>query len=203
MGGLSSKVIQELAPPFLLNFPGLFCFLLSFIVFIAFPKTKINLADLFMISGLFLMSLVARRSIAYLVFIGIIPLTRLIIDFIGDYKCKLLDEGYRGFMSYKSAKVFVFVFTIIIFGTAIFFNFSRNNLVDEYTYPIKACDYLLENVNTENMRLFNDFNYGSYIEFRGIPAFIDSRSEVYTKEYNDTNILEDTINISFRSKILY
>ena len=33
------------------------------------------------------------------------------------------------------------------------------------------------------MKIYNEYNYGSYLLFRGIPVFIDSRCDLYTKEY--------------------
>ncbi len=34
------------------------------------------------------------------------------------------------------------------------------------------------------MRLFNDFNYGSYLLFKDIPVFIDGRADVYDPVFN-------------------
>lgn len=34
------------------------------------------------------------------------------------------------------------------------------------------------------MRLFNDFNYGSYLLFKDIPVFIDGRADVYDPKFN-------------------
>ena len=47
------------------------------------------------------------------------------------------------------------------------------------------------------MRLFNDYNYGSYLLFRGIPVFIDSRADLYSPEFNEgCNIFNDYLSIS-------
>ena len=46
------------------------------------------------------------------------------------------------------------------------------------------------------MRIYNTFNYGSYIEYKGIKAFIDSRSGMFSEEFNDTTVLEDFNNIN-------
>ena len=47
------------------------------------------------------------------------------------------------------------------------------------------------------MKIYNHFDFGSYLELRKIPVFIDSRSEMYTKEFNEnTSILSDSYNIS-------
>ena len=49
-----------------------------------------------------------------------------------------------------------------------------------------------ENIDINNMRLYNEYNYGSYLLFRGIPVFIDSRADLYAPEFNkDPNDDED------------
>ena len=35
-----------------------------------------------------------------------------------------------------------------------------------------------------NIKIFNDYNYGSYLMYRGIPVFIDSRADVYDPKFN-------------------
>ena len=47
------------------------------------------------------------------------------------------------------------------------------------------------------MKLFNDYNYGSYLLFKGIPVFIDSRADLYSPEFNKgKDIFSDYLNIS-------
>ena len=43
------------------------------------------------------------------------------------------------------------------------------------------------------MRLFNDYDFGSYLILNNIPVFIDSRADLYTKEFNglDYDIFDD------------
>ena len=67
--------------------------------------------------------------------------------------------------------------------------------VNEKSYPVEACEYILANLDVENMRIFNGFNYGSYLEYKGIPVFIDSRSEMYTEQYNDITVFQDFVDI--------
>ena len=57
------------------------------------------------------------------------------------------------------------------------------------------------------MKIFNDYNYGSYMLLNDVPVFIDSRCDLYTPEFNGTynheekkyegrDIFTDYINIS-------
>jgi len=48
------------------------------------------------------------------------------------------------------------------------------------------------------MKLFNEYNFGSYILFKDIPVFIDSRADVYDPAFNgwEDDIFRDFINLS-------
>ena len=62
------------------------------------------------------------------------------------------------------------------------------------------------NISKEDFHLYNEYNYGSYLLYRGIPVFIDSRADLYTPEFNGKkneegkyvgrDIFSDCINIS-------
>ena len=73
-----------------------------------------------------------------------------------------------------------------------------DTFVDETAYPVKACDFILENIDLGEARFYNEYNYGSYMLFRGIPVFIDSRADLYAPEFNGKNedIFSDFINTS-------
>lgn len=61
-------------------------------------------------------------------------------------------------------------------------------------YPIDSVNYIKENIGN-NSRIFNEYTYGSLLMFNDIKCFIDSRCDLYTKEYNkDCTVAEDYIN---------
>ena len=43
------------------------------------------------------------------------------------------------------------------------------------------------NLNMEEVRLYNEYDFGSYLIYKDIPVFIDSRSDLYTKSFNNKN----------------
>lgn len=52
-------------------------------------------------------------------------------------------------------------------------------------------------LDIDNIRLFNEYNYGSYLLYRGIPVFIDSRADLYSPEFNgNDDIFMEFINTS-------
>ena len=61
---------------------------------------------------------------------------------------------------------------------------SGQEYVDKTVYPVQMSDWILENINIEEMRIYNEYNYGSYLLYRGIPVFIDSRADLYAPEFN-------------------
>ena len=53
------------------------------------------------------------------------------------------------------------------------------------------------------MHIFNHFNFGSYLEFKGIPVFIDSRSGIYYEEFNNTSILKKYFDSAICENVSY
>lgn len=80
----------------------------------------------------------------------------------------------------------------------------KTQYIDENTYPVQASDWILENLDVQNLKLYNEYNYGSYLLFRGIPVFIDSRCDLYSPEFNEDkekgiegrDIFSDALNIA-------
>ena len=66
----------------------------------------------------------------------------------------------------------------------------KENIGEEYiskkSYPVEAAKWIKENTDYKNIRLFNEYNYGSYLLLNDIPVFIDSRCDLYTPEFNGT-----------------
>ena len=60
-----------------------------------------------------------------------------------------------------------------------------DNYIDETAYPVQACDYIINNIDLGKAKFYNEYNYGSYMLFRGIPVFIDSRADLYSPEFNE------------------
>lgn len=81
---------------------------------------------------------------------------------------------------------------------------KNEQYVSESTYPVKASEWMLENLDVANMKIYNEYNYGSYLLFKGIPVFIDSRCDLYAPEFNEDkengisgrNIFSDALDIA-------
>lgn len=80
--------------------------------------------------------------------------------------------------------------------------YSQKYISDHY--PKKAADYIVNNLDVNKIKLFNEYNYGSYLMFRNIPVFIDSRADLYTKEFNKKeNILDELAYFSINYKDIF
>lgn len=193
LSGLSTEFILEMQKAnIFFNYP-LLILTIIYITFFIYIRKRIKISDIFMVLGLFFMSIMAVRNIPIFVTICSISLSRLFIDNIDKTKLEdITNEIYKN----RFIMFLIPVFIVIISSIFLFRNLYKKDYVDEFLYPTKASDYIVDNLDLDNLRLYNDFDNGAYLEFRGIKVFLDSRSEVYCKEFNNTSILEDWYNAS-------
>jgi len=75
---------------------------------------------------------------------------------------------------------------------------KNDEIVSNKTYPIEATKYVKEHIDINKMKLFNEYNFGSYLLYQDVPVFIDSRADVYDPAFNgwEDDIFNDFLNIS-------
>lgn len=201
MQGNTTKNISEHLPMTIINNKDAMCIVIILLAILIFTKTKIRLSDLCMIIGLCYLMLSTRRQLSMLTLIGTVILTRLIIDLIKRYTKNGVEEVEYAFKNY------LVIFALIILMGLASYSCIKPKIDDKYinesSYPVAACDYILENMDLKNVRFYNEYNYGSYMLFRGIPVFIDSRADLYAPEFSgdkEKDIFSDFINTSGISK---
>ena len=147
-----------------------------------------------MLGGLTYLMFSSRRHATWIAIIGSIILNRIIMDTIEVYN----KEKFETLLKQIVGVVGALVACLAIYYGATFIEKKKNNsYVSESSYPVQAADWILENLDVKNIKLFNEYNYGSYLLFRGIPVFIDSRADLYAPEFNGKNdIFIDFINTS-------
>ncbi len=195
MEGNTTQNINEHLPMTVSNETEIMCVFVVFLAILMFTKTKIRLCDLFMIAGLCYLMLSSRRQITMFALIGSVILGRLITALMEEY-----DKGSTEKML-KTASKFIVVLVISVSILIFSYNMAKPKFNDEYidesSYPVQACDYIIENIDLGKARFYNEYNYGSYMLFRGIPVFIDSRADLYSPEFNGKeDIFMDFINTS-------
>lgn len=201
MKGNTTENISEHQPLTLINNTEAICTLVILISILTFTKTKIKLSDLFFVGGLCYLMFSSRRQFSMLVLIGSVLLGRLIVDMITRYS----KNGLKDVDDVVKNNLVLVLLTILM---AIFsYNSIKpvldDKFVSEKSYPVSACDFILENIDLSTAKFYNEYNYGSYMLFRGIPVFIDSRADLYAPEFSgnkDEDIFSDFINTSSISK---
>ena len=192
MQGNTTKNINEHLPMTLSAQPEILCAIVIFLSILTFTKTKIKLKDLFMIGGLCYLMLASRRQLSMFAIIGSVVLSRLIVSLIETYNKEILEKA-KSFL----IKPIPIIFILTVVASMSWENCKEkfdDKIVDETTYPVSACDYILENIDLSKARFYNEYNYGSYMLYRGIPVFIDSRADLYAPEFSG---LKDDIFIDF------
>ena len=204
MAGNTMENISEHLPLTLIQDIKTLVVIVLFILILMFTDVKIKLRDLFMISGLVLLAFMSRRQVSMFVLIGGIVFAKLLVALLQKYD----KEGTNKLITVMTTVYGQII--IILLGILISFMLYRGKInspiVNESSYPVEACDYILNNLDVENIRIYNEYNYGSYMLYRGIPVFIDSRADLYTPEFNGVkneegkyegrDIFTDYLNIS-------
>lgn len=204
MQGNTTQNISEHQPLTLINNKAMLTVFALYLILLIFTDTKADLHDFFMIAGLTLLSFMGRRHTAlFAIFCGII-FAKLATRLLEKYDKK----GTKNVIKFMTT-IIGRVLTILIIILLSFFMYrgkEKQQYVNEKSYPVQASDYIIANLDINNIRLFNEYNYGSYLLYRGIPVFIDSRADLYAPEFNGTknnegkyegrDIFSDYINVS-------
>lgn len=194
MEGNTVNNINEHLPLTLINNIPIMCTIIIVLSLLIFTKVKIRLSDLFMIGGLTFLMFSSRRQSTMFVLIGSIILNRMFTEAIKIYSKENMEWMFKNIVCILGIAVSV----VAIFQGAKFIDKKKDNsYVNEASYPVDAANWILENFDVNNIKLFNEYNYGSYLLYRGIPVFIDSRADLYAPEFNGKkDIFMDFINTS-------
>ncbi len=182
-GNTTDSISEHLPLTLIENVPILITLSITLALAI-FTKVKLKLRDVFLFGGLTLLALMTRRQISMLVLFGGMVVSTMLANLIELYDKKGTEE----FMNYTTSILGEILTILLIF--AISYNFysptKNSNYINTNSYPVEATKWIKENLDYKNIRLFNDYNYGSYLLLNDIPVFIDSRCDLYTPEFNGT-----------------
>ena len=156
MIGNTTKSISEHLPLTLIENKEMLIVLAVLVAMLVFTDVKIRLKDLFMISGLALLMFMTRRQESMFVIFG----------------------------SAIAAKIIAIMLIAILLSVIEIRPKLDDQFVSTSTYPVDAAQFIKDNLDLSTIRLFNEYNYGSYLIFEGIPVFIDSRADLYAPEFN-------------------
>lgn len=204
MQGNTTQNISEHQPLVLINNRAMLITFIVYILLLIFTDTKASLSDFFMIGGLTILSLMSRRQTALFAIMGGFIFAKLVAAFINKYD----KNGTKAVVEFATTilgRIFT-ILVVILLSILLYRGKEKDHFVNERSYPVQASNFILENLDIHNIRLFNEYNYGSYLLYRGIPVFIDSRADLYAPEFNGTkneegewegrDIFSDYINVS-------
>ena len=194
--GISSRIISEMQP---ITAEFLIAAIVMLTQFFA-HNYKQKTHQFCMFIGLTMMAFMTIRSSIYYYTIGLIiasQYTNTVIDKSFEIKKELFKNSFL-----RILKIIIVICIVVL----CFFTFisNYNNLyLPKSFYPIEATAFLKDNIDLDKEVLYNDFNFGSFLEFNGIKTFIDSRAEVFEKPFNDTTILHDLVYACYTDKVDY
>ena len=205
MQGNTTQSINEHLPLTLTDNQEFAIALVIFLLVLIFTDTKIRLSDLFMLMGVTYLAFKSRRQVSMFALFAGPVLASLIGNFVNKYDKETFQKIERFVTGWFGATVVICCF--IILSTNIIKPHLRDEYIEVGSYPVEASDWILKNLDVENIKLYNEYNYGSYLLFRGIPVFIDSRCDLYSPEFNGTynkeekeyegrDIFSDALNIA-------
>lgn len=205
MKGNTAKNVSEHLPLTLIENKPVLISITVTLALLIFTKAKIRLRDLLFIGGLLLLTLMTRRQSSMLAIFGGFALARVSTEILDFYDKKGLTDLAKYMTSITGE-----ILTILLIFSMCYVQYKpkmNDKYINEKSYPVEASQWIKENLDYKNIKLFNDYNYGSYMLFEDIPVFIDSRCDLYTPEFNGTydkndkkfhgqDIFTDFINIS-------
>lgn len=197
MQGNTTQSINEHLPLVLIQSEYALAIIGIILAVTIFTDTKIRLKDFFMLGGLIVLTLMSRRQLSMLVILGVYSLNILLNELFGKYD-KNGIEKYTKIIATGFGRI-ITILLVVLVSICIYKQYEGAEFIDKKSYPVEASKYIKENLDLENIRLFNEYNYGSYLIYEGIPVFIDSRADLYTPEFNgdkDKDVFTDFVKAS-------
>lgn len=205
MKGNTTQSISEHLPLTLINNMQVLITITLFIILTMFTKVKLKLRDWFFVGGLTLLAFMSRRQVSMLVLFGGLVFGRIVTELFDKYDKKGTVEIVK-YMTTVFGEALTILLVLLICFTE-YKPIADDPYINETSYPVQACEWIKENLDYKNIRIFNDYNYGSYMLFQDIPVFVDSRCDLYTPEFNGKydkskkkfegqDIFSDYINVS-------
>lgn len=202
MEGNTTQNINEHQPLVLIQNDEYLITLLIFALILIFTDTKIKLRDLFMLAGVLYLTLTSKRQVSIFVIVCAPILCKLIANLIAKYDPKLTKKAID--FTTNAFGTIIIVCLVLIVSLKQYKPKIGDEFVSSYDYPVEAAEWIIDNLDYENIKFYNEYNYGSYLLFKGIPVFIDSRADLYAPEFNTKtgdekdgkDIFSDALNIA-------
>jgi len=181
----TTNYIAEHQPTLLHESPRMILLVLIIIVLFTNKNFKLELKEKFLLLGLTYMAFSSIRHQSLLIIFTTIIANKYLGNFLYEKEPKQ-NEFLETKITSKIGIVISISLVLFIGASSVIKN--RNmNYINTNDYPVKAVEYIKENLDYKNIRIFNDINVGSYLILNDIKVFVDSRTDLYTRSYNKKN----------------
>ena len=191
VGSISSDFIAEMESLVVADEPFFVVMITIFISILLFFNNKIKLSDFLYIFGFTILTISTLRSILYFFIFAGFSLAMMVNEVIEDRNLFSSVNNKSVKIVFTFLSIYIFVFSLNNFTSRIHVSYTNKDFC-----PVEVCDYILSELDTTNMKLYNTFGTGAYIEFRGIKCFMDSRAEIYLDRFNDTKVFSDMVELT-------
>ena len=175
-----NKFIVEMVPPKILSVQGLLLIIILFINYIIslkyYSKTKeLKISYLFLLFGSLILAFHSMKSYLFFLIFGV---------YYWAYYFR--KEKSKYFVEEKSLKVNIIVIVIPILYLLI--SYATGHVTYAYSAGLlnssNYYDYLIEYKKDKDIKVYNTYEIGSYMEFLNLKPYIDTRAEFFLKSQN-------------------
>ena len=159
-------------------FLSILLFLLYVYVAIYHRKKKVEIRYFLFLIGTFILALLHKKCISY--YLLWYSYAAMGLYFKIDIFKKMKNNKY--YISIKNGLIVgLSLSLLVILGLTIKTSYSVYSMRDRNEEVI---DYLLDNYDVEDIKLYASFNDGGYAEYRNIKVYMDPRAELFFKKMN-------------------
>lgn len=189
--GDTMKYIDEHKALILVENAFVWGYIFILLIPLIFTKVKIRLSDIVMIFGILFMTFLSVRHIAFLAIVGVFYLCKM-------YSSIGLIQGDKELdFELPVSGVLVVIITVLITSGVVFNINSNKPFIDPDLYPVDMVNYINKELNNKKIKIYNEYDFGSYLIFKDFKVYIDSRSDLYTKPFNKRfDIFDECMNIT-------
>jgi len=155
----------------------------------ALSPRAVDLTELLLFCSFGLAGLISARHIPLFAIVATPLLTRHLVAWSREKFPRLFRPGYS-----SSGGVIVILnwVLLLVIGTGCALRCAQvignNPRALRELYPLAALDYI-ENAGLSQARMYNSYNWGGYLLWRGYRVFIDGRADVYGDEFINEYLL--------------
>lgn len=189
-GGISRLNIAELKPLPILNENLLFIISVIICMVWLYKKGKLTSTTVYFFAGTTLLNIMAIRNQMFFAF----GMLYIICDILSGVD---LSKFYDYFNKTTRKDIAVFVIAIAVFVVMIIIGVSQGKHKYLTNTPTDIVEYLQENEEISDIRLFTDFNTGAYFKWQGVgKIYLEPKTEPYIEAINGKeDIIEEYVYI--------